>query len=50
MGAPGGLQIFGAGAALLVGHRSSKVLLPPRALPQPQISRNAPVPHLRDGF
>jgi hypothetical protein len=40
----GELLAFDAGAALLVGHRSRKDLLPPRALPQRQISRNAPVP------
>ena len=47
---PGGLQIFGAAAALLVGQRSTKDILSPRALLQRQISDNAPVPYLRDGF
>ena len=39
------LPIFGAAAALLVGRRSMKDILPPRASQQPQISGNAPVPH-----
>ena len=42
---PFGLPIFGAAAALLVGRRSIKDIRPPRALQQPQISGNAPVPH-----
>jgi hypothetical protein len=43
---PGGLPLFGAAAALLVDQRSMKDILPPRALPQPQISSNAPLPYL----
>jgi hypothetical protein len=38
------LPIFAAAAALLVGQRSIKDILPPRALPQRQIFSNAPVP------
>jgi len=38
--------IFAAAAALLVGQRSMKDILPPRALPQRQISSNAPVSYL----
>jgi hypothetical protein len=41
---PAGLPIFGAAAALLVGQRSIKDILPPRALPRRQICTNAPVP------
>jgi hypothetical protein len=37
-------MIFGAWAALLVGQRSIKDILPPRALPQRQTSSNAPIP------
>ena len=43
---PEGLLIFGAAAALLVGQRSVKDILPPRALQQRQISCNAPVAYL----
>jgi len=43
---PEGLPIFGAVAALLVGQRSLKDILPPRALRQHQISGNAPLPYL----
>ena len=42
----GGCWIFAAAAALLVGQRSMKDILPPRALPQRQIFSNAPVPYL----
>jgi len=42
---PEGLPIFDAAAALLVGQRSMKDILPPRALPHHQISGNAPVPY-----
>src|ERR1700730_5843364 len=35
---------FGAAAALLVGQRSMTDILPPHALPQHQISSNAPLP------
>jgi hypothetical protein len=42
--------MFGAAAALLVGQRSIKDIVPPRALLQRQISSNAPVPYLKDGF
>jgi hypothetical protein len=38
------LRIFAAAAALLVGQRSMKDILSPRALPQRQISGNAPFP------
>jgi hypothetical protein len=44
------LRIFAAAAALLVGQRSIKDILPARALLLRQISSNAPVPYLRDGF
>jgi len=50
MASPEGLPIFATATALLVGHRSMKDILPPRALPQRQISGNALVPYLRDGF
>jgi hypothetical protein len=40
------LPIFAAAAALLVGQRSIEDILSPRALPQQQISGNAPVPYL----
>jgi len=40
------LPIFGVAAALLVDPRSMKDILSPRALQQPQISRNAPLPYL----
>jgi hypothetical protein len=43
------LPIFGVAAALLVGRRSIKDILPPRALQQHQISGNAPVPHFDMG-
>jgi hypothetical protein len=43
---PKGLPIFAAAAALLVGRRSMKDILPPRALPPQQISGNATVPYL----
>jgi len=43
---PEGLLIFGAAAALLVGQRSAKDILPPRALQQRQISSNAPTAYL----
>ena len=43
---PSGLRRFAAAAALLVGQRSIKDILPPRALQQRQIRRNAPVPYL----
>jgi len=43
---PEGLPIFAAAAALLVGQRSMKDILSPRALPQRQIAGNAPVPYL----
>jgi hypothetical protein len=39
------LPIFAAAAALLVGRRSIKDILPPRALQHRQTSGNAPVPH-----
>jgi len=42
---PEGLPIFDAAAALLVGQRSMKDILPPRALPHNEISGNAPVPY-----
>jgi hypothetical protein len=38
--------MFAAAAALLVGQRSMKDILPPRALPQRQTSGNALVPYL----
>jgi len=41
---PGGLQIFDDGTALLVGHRSSKDLLPPQALPRRQSPTTHPFP------
>jgi len=44
------LPIFAAAASLLVGQRCMKDILPPRALPLRQISGNAPVSYLRDGF
>ena len=47
---PSGLPIFAAAAALLVGRRSVKDILPPRALQQRQISGNAPVSYLGQGF
>jgi hypothetical protein len=40
------LPIFAAAAALLLGQRSIKDILPHRALPQRQISGNAFVPYL----
>jgi hypothetical protein len=40
------LPIFTAAAALLVGQKSVKDILPPRALPQRQTSDNALVPYL----
>jgi hypothetical protein len=40
------LPIFAAAAALLVGERSMKDILPPRALLRHQISGNAPVLYL----
>jgi hypothetical protein len=43
---PEGLPTFAAAAALLVGQRSTKDILPPRALPPHQISGNATVPYL----
>jgi len=43
---PSGLRVFAAAAALLVGQRSMKDILPPRALQQRQIHRNAPVAYL----
>src|SRR5436190_340246 len=43
---PAGLPSFDPAAALLVGRRSTRDILPPRALPPGQISGNAPVPHL----
>jgi hypothetical protein len=43
---PSGLPIFAAAAALLVGRRSIKDILSPRALQQHQISGNAPVSYL----
>ena len=46
MAQPEGLQIFGTVAALFVGRRSRKDILPPHALRQRQISGNAPVPYL----
>src|SRR6516162_7649592 len=46
---PSGLPIFGAAAALLVGRRSIKDILTPRALQHRQISGNAPVPHFDTG-
>jgi hypothetical protein len=42
---PEGLPIFDAAATLLVGQRSMKDILPPRALPHHEISGNAPVPY-----
>jgi hypothetical protein len=39
------LPIFAAAAALLVGRRSIKDILPPRAWQHRQTSANAPVPH-----
>jgi len=42
---PSGLPIFAAAAALLVGRRSMKDILTPRAL-QPQTSGNAPGSYL----
>ena len=50
MAQPEGLQIFGAVAAWFVGRRSLKDILLPHALHQRQISSNAPVPYLADGF
>jgi len=46
---PAGLPVFGPAAALLVGQRSTKDILPPRALPPGQIPGNAPLPHLLTG-
>src|SRR5579862_4139377 len=46
---PSGLPIFGAAAALLVGRRSIKDILPPRALQQHKISGNAPIPYFDMG-
>jgi hypothetical protein len=46
---PSGLPIFAAAAALLVGRRSIKDILPPRALQHRQISGNAPVPYFVTG-
>jgi hypothetical protein len=43
---PAGLPIFGAAAALLVGQRSMKDILPPRALLHREISGNASVAYL----
>jgi hypothetical protein len=47
---PEGLPIFAAAAALLVGQRSMKDIFPSHALPRRQISGNALVPYLQDGF
>jgi hypothetical protein len=47
---PEGLPIFAAAAALLVDQRSMKDILPSYALPRRQISGNAFVPYLQDGF
>ncbi len=46
---PSGLPIFATAAALLVGRRSIKDILPPRALQHRQISGNAPVPYFALG-
>ena len=46
---PAGLPVFGPAAALLIGRRSTRDILPPRALPSGQIPGNAPVPHLLTG-
>jgi hypothetical protein len=43
---PGGPLIFDAAAALVVGQRSTKDILPLRALLHRQIYSNAPVPYL----
>jgi len=43
---PAGLPIFDAAAALLVGRRSIKDILSPRALQQRQIFGTAPVSYL----
>jgi len=43
---PAGLPILDAAAALLVGGRSIKDILSPRALQQRQIFGNAPVSYL----
>jgi hypothetical protein len=43
---PEGLPIFVTAAALLVDLRSMKDILPPCALPQRQISGNAPISYL----
>jgi hypothetical protein len=45
-GGTGGLRILAAVAALLVGQRSMKDILPPRDLLHRQISGNAPVLYL----
>jgi hypothetical protein len=42
---PSGLPIFAAAAALLVGRRYIKDILPPRAWQHRQTSGNAPLPH-----
>jgi hypothetical protein len=46
---PSGLPIFAAAAALLVGPRSMKDILPPRAWQHHQISGNASVPYFDFG-
>src|SRR5579872_500903 len=46
---PAGLPVFGPAAALLVGRRSTRDILPPRALPPGQIPGNTLVPHLLTG-
>jgi len=43
---PEGLPIFATAPALLVGQRSMKDILAPRALLRRQIFSNAPVPYL----
>ena len=47
---PEGLPIFATAPSLLVGQRSMKDILPPRALPQRQISGNALASYFSDEF
>jgi len=47
---PEGLPTFAAAVALFVGQRSMKDILPTHALLRRQISGNALVPYLQDGF
>jgi hypothetical protein len=46
---PEGCAAFWGCAALLVGHRPMKSMLPPRALPSPKNRRNATYPYISAG-